>query len=215
MIKKTEGRVYVVRVLYVAYCIFMLGAMIVGIMSLINLTKIAENQNIRNVYTTDLEINALVTTLMQTGRTEEVYEFYSSFTRNREITHNIIIHALTERLPLHVAFGTAWTESNFNPTCIYQNKDKNGRVLSIDFGLFQLNSESFPRVKKEELLDVKLNTSLACKTLMDNYTKTGSWFEAICMYNRGHVTDLGIKYTSKVWERIEFLNKAFNEEDWY
>ena len=40
--------------------------------------------------------------------------------------------------------GRIQLESNFDPDCVSLNKDENGKVLSVDIGLMQINSKTAP-----------------------------------------------------------------------
>ena len=65
--------------------------------------------------------------------------FYYQITGNKEITLAIITEAEKNNIPLSLAFALAHTESSYNAKAI--NKNSNS---TIDRGLFQLNSNSFP-----------------------------------------------------------------------
>jgi hypothetical protein len=159
------------------------------------------------IYFVDVEVNKEIDQLIQQGKTEQVYKFYDQFTNNREVTHHIVIAALSQDVPINIAFATAWTESCFTKSCLGINKASNTR----DIGLFQLNDSCYPDYKESELFDIKLNSTLGCKELKDNFKSEKSWIKAVCKYNRGHVTDLGINYVSVVYEKLDILNKKYCE----
>ena len=67
--------------------------------------------------------------------------YYSKVTNNRDISQAILENAAKYNVPLSLAFALAHTESRYKITAIHRNT--NG---SIDRGLFQLNSQSFPKL---------------------------------------------------------------------
>ena len=74
--------------------------------------------------------------------------FYYQITGNKEITLAIITEAEKNNIPLSLAFALAHTESSYNAKAI--NKNSNS---TIDRGLFQLNSNSFPALTEEDFFD--------------------------------------------------------------
>ena len=74
--------------------------------------------------------------------------FYYQITGNRDVTNAILTQADANDIPLSLAFALAHTESSYNVKAINRNVNN-----SIDRGLFQLNSNSFPGLTESEFYD--------------------------------------------------------------
>lgn len=116
-----------------------------------------------------------------------------TITGNLPIARVILDNSIEFDIPIELLLAIANTESGFHPWVIGLNED------SYDIGLFQLNSISFAKELNENgieyLLDIRNNTRLASKYLVDRYQAWGSWDGAIqgyCSYSR--VTDSSLRY---------------------
>ena len=69
------------------------------------------------------DVNAELKRMMEEGKTELIYEFYDSYTKDREVTVNAISAALLYDIPLHFFMGLIHTESRF-----VKNAVGNGRT---------------------------------------------------------------------------------------
>ena len=74
--------------------------------------------------------------------------FYLHITGKRDVTYAILDEANKNDVPLSLAFALAFTESHYKATAINRNSN-----LSIDRGLFQLNSRSFPSLREEDFFN--------------------------------------------------------------
>ncbi len=108
-------------------------------------------------------------------------DYFTSFTKNREITKIIFEEAIKNDISPSLAFALAWNESRFKPLA-YNNKNPNG---SIDRGLFQLNSSSFPNLSKNDFYNPKINAKYGLQHL--NYCMKAGKNEitALAIYNAG------------------------------
>jgi hypothetical protein len=80
--------------------------------------------------------------------------------------------------------GRIQLESNFDPDCVSLNKDENGKVLSVDIGLMQINSKTAPWLWSK-VMDTPYDPTLEVvegiyidERLFDPVAniKMGSWF---------------------------------------
>ncbi|QHM74036.1 lytic transglycosylase domain-containing protein [Mixta intestinalis] len=87
----------------------------------------------------------------------------------------------------------AWQESRYNPVAINKNKSKDGKTVSSDYGIMQINSNTmwrlqkeYPGLSKEMLLDDPcLNIFIGAMLLRRNFNQYGTTWLAVGMYNAG------------------------------
>ena len=97
---------------------------------------------------TDLERDDAIGEYYRDGNTKEsVLIFFTELTGSREVASLILESAERYQIPASLAFAIAYEESRFNPAAFNDNG------TSVDRGLFQLNSKSFPKLKISEFYD--------------------------------------------------------------
>lgn len=134
------------------------------------------------------------------------------FAEKEKISNKIagaILHtALNYDVPITLAFALAFTESSYRTRAFnYSNSNK-----SFDYGLFQLNSFTFPF--NEEKMEIWNNTNLALKYLKSEYDKLGSWELALIAYNAGFVFRYNTgtrEYVKRILEKQAEINEWFKE----
>ena len=85
--------------------------------------KVMEKEMYRNIYTKNF-----------------VVDYYTEIAGSRDIAELILMYADNFDLPFSTVFSLVWTESKFKVRSVNYNKG------SVDRGLFQLNSRSFPNL---------------------------------------------------------------------
>jgi hypothetical protein len=110
-----------------------------------------------------------------------VIDFFSLIAGSREIAETILTIAEVYRIPLSLAFAIAWEESRYRPRAT-SVRNRNG---SIDRGLFQLNSHSFPKLSEADFFDIRTNTRNGLSHLRWCLDTGGSEIVALSMYNAG------------------------------
>lgn len=108
--------------------------------------------------------------------------FYTQVTGDRTVSLAILENAEKNDIPLSLAFSLAYVESRYKTTAV--NKNSNA---TIDRGLFQLNSASFPKLTEEEFFDPETSAKYGMRHLrwcMDVAGK-GNDVTALAMYNAG------------------------------
>lgn len=127
----------------------------------------------------------------------------------RDIIKIIVDTALRLKVPVNLAVALATVESRLN---IYATNNTGNASYGNDYGLFQLNSKSFPRVK---YFDPKENTLVALSYLKELYDKTGEWNSSIVYYNCGlksvWAPTSSIKHLALVLEEEKNLDIIFSE----
>ena len=110
---------------------------------------------------------------------ETVISFFSSITKSREIAVAILDNSAEYSVPASLAFALAYEESQFHPRAINRNAE------SIDRGLFQLNSKSFPNMTIEQFYDPALNARRGIAHLAYCLDEGGNEVAALAIYNAG------------------------------
>ena len=80
------------------------------------------------------------------GTKKSVVDFFSSLTNSTPIAVAILDNAVNHQVPASLAFAIAYEESRFNPKALNKND------TTVDRGLFQLNSLTFPQMSDTESL---------------------------------------------------------------
>jgi hypothetical protein len=110
---------------------------------------------------------------------DKVVSFYTNLAGSAEIAQIVIKTANGLNVPLSLAFALAWKESKFEPTAVNYNGN------SVDRGLYQLNSLSFPTVKPQEFFDPATNAEKGLGYLSQCLKDGGNEVVGLAMYNAG------------------------------
>lgn len=106
--------------------------------------------------------------------------FYNKITKDKDITRAILTEAEKNDIPLSLAFALAYTESKYKVEAVGYNT--NG---TVDRGLFQLNSNSFPNLTEEEFFDPYTSAKYGMQHLKQCLRMAGNSVSALAMYNAG------------------------------
>ncbi|WP_407425020.1 lytic transglycosylase domain-containing protein, partial [Treponema sp.] len=96
---------------------------------------------------------------------------------------NVLANSLAHRttwLRSDFAFSLAYVESRFKATAVNSNTNH-----TIDRGLFQLNSASFPKLTEAEFFDPKVSAKYGMSHLRYCMDIAGNDITALAMYNAG------------------------------
>jgi hypothetical protein len=121
-----------------------------------------------------------------------VVEFYNSITHSTEITQAVLTAADKYSIRPSLAFALCGVESQYNSRAL------NFNPISIDRGLFQLNSLSYPHLTEEDFFSVSKNTEHGMKYLRYCLDRGENEVVALAMYNAGEtrVSDTGAPMTT-------------------
>ena len=140
--------------------------------------------------------------------------FYLHITGNRDVTMAILEEAEKNDIPLSLAFALAHTESSYNAKAI--NKNSNS---TIDRGLFQLNSNSFPALSEEDFFDPFISSKYGMSHLKFCLNTAGNEVSALAMYNAGtgrvrsnKTPQSTLNYVGKIMSYQKMLDQLFNEQ---
>ncbi len=138
---------------------------------------------------------------------EAAVHFFEELAGSKQLAHIILEQTAEHQVPAPLAFALVWAESSFDPRAVNQNRS------SVDRGLFQLNSRSFPELEEAEFFDPETNARNGVAYLSECLDDGENEIVALAMYNAGRrrVNERGtpkmtLDYISKVLdyrERIE------------
>lgn len=108
-----------------------------------------------------------------------IQEFYTEIAGSAEFARLILSHSEKHGLPYSFVFSLVWNESKFNSRAVNHNSN------SIDRGLFQLNSRSFPEIPEHDFYRPEINVSHGAAYLKWCLETGGNEIVALAMYNAG------------------------------
>ena len=109
-----------------------------------------------------------------------VIEFYESVTGNRDVALAILEYADIYNIPIALAFSLAFNESRYKVRAVNGNSN-----ASVDRGLFQLNSESFPGFTEDDFFNPYISAKQGLAFLRYCLDIGGNEISALAMYNAG------------------------------
>ena len=112
--------------------------------------------------------------------------FYSNLVRGNERIVEAVYTYATD-LNKDLVFALLLNESNGKPNALNKNLDPiSGEVVSIDRGLFQLNSLSYPNLTEEEVYQIETNVKYGIAHIRGAlHRRGGNVREALWEYNAG------------------------------
>lgn len=108
-----------------------------------------------------------------------VQDFYTGIAGSAEFARLILSYSDKYDLPYSFVFSLVWNESRFNYRAVNHNPG------SIDRGLFQLNSLSFPELNEKEFFRPEINISQGTKYLRWCLDTGGNDIVGLAIYNAG------------------------------
>jgi soluble lytic murein transglycosylase-like protein len=142
-------------------------------------------------------------------------DFFAALTGSVELAAVVLANAEIFSIPPALAFSLCWEESRYNPQAV--NRKNQNR--SVDRGLFQLNSMSFPDLKDEDFFDPNTNARYGLSHLRWCLDTAGTEVAALAMYNAGvtrvrssgtpHTT---LDYISRILKRQRGIEESFTAD---
>lgn len=143
-----------------------------------------------------------------------VERFYTCIARNKDVALAILSEADNNDIPLSLAFALAYTESRYNPEAVNNNVNS-----SIDRGLFQLNSNSFPALTEADFFDPYISAKYGMSHLKFCLNSAGNEVSALAMYNAGtgrvrsnKTPQSTLNYIGKIMTYQKMLESLFVDE---
>jgi len=176
-----------------------------------NDSDIVENKLYQQFLKDEIETDSALILYHNPETKKEVINFFSEVTKSKAIAEIILLYAQKNNIPPTMAFALAEEESEFNLKAIHKNSD------SIDRGLFQLNSKSFPKLKEKDFFDARISTYYGLAHLSHCLKTTGNEVAALAMYNAGYgkITSAGtprrtLDYISRILKSKMELDIKFS-----
>jgi soluble lytic murein transglycosylase-like protein len=111
----------------------------------------------------------------------EVVAFFSALVQSEEIAAAILANADKFDISPSLAFALCWGESRFNSLAV----NRANRNRTVDRGLFQLNNESFPKLREADFFNPGTNAYYGMAHLRWCLDAGGSVVAGLAMYNAG------------------------------
>jgi hypothetical protein len=144
-----------------------------------------------------------------------VVSFFTRLCGSAELAEAILEGAALYAIPPGLSFALCWEESRYNPRAV----NRLNRDGSVDRGLFQLNSGSFPKLTEYEFFNPRINAVYGMAHLRLCLDTGGSEITALAMYNAGttRVRAGGtprqtLDYTARVLAARRKIDRVFLEE---
>lgn len=131
-------------------------------------------------------------------------DFFSSLTRSETLARVILENSEKYSVRPSLAFALALEESDFKADAINKNGD------SVDRGLFQLNSKSYPKLKIQEFYDPALNARYGLAHLQGCLAEAGNEVAALAMYNAGNNR---VRKGSTPQRTLDYVSRILAYED--
>jgi len=142
---------------------------------------------------------------------DKVLNFFEAISGSSNIAAAILENASKFDIAPALAFSLCAEESAYNPQAFNRNKNE-----TVDRGLFQLNSASFPYLKVVEFYDPALNAWYGIAHLRWCMDTAGTEVAALAMYNAGmtRVHSGGtpkqtLDYISRILQRQKKIESLF------
>ena len=145
---------------------------------------------------------------------EEVLAFFRKLSGSADIAAEILKSADAFNIKPALAFSLCAEESAYNPHALNRNKND-----TIDRGLFQLNSQTFPKLKVEDFYNPGINAWYGLAHLRWCLDTAGTELAGLAMYNAGsnRVSSIGtpkktLDYVSRILMRQQKIEELFLSE---
>lgn len=140
--------------------------------------------------------------------------FYTQITGNKDVAQAILTEADNNDIPLSLAFALAHTESNY-----ITNATNNNTNATVDRGLFQLNSDSFPSLSEADFFDPFVSSKYGMAHLKFCLNTAGNEVSALAMYNAGtgrvrsnKTPQSTLNYIGRIISYQKMLEQLFSEQ---
>jgi soluble lytic murein transglycosylase-like protein len=124
--------------------------------------------------------DAITPYLQDEGTRKDAAQFFASLVHSETIADTVLENAGKNGIRPSLAFALAFEESRFKANAVHDNGD------SIDRGLFQLNSKSFPKLSETQVFDPEVNARYGLAHLRFCLDEGGNEVAGLAMYNAGN-----------------------------
>jgi len=145
---------------------------------------------------------------------EKTLGFFKDITGSYKVAEVILANSAVYKIAPALAFSLCAEESGYNPQALNRNLND-----TIDRGLFQLNSASFPHLNVVDFYNIELNARYGLSHLRWCLDTAGTDVAALAMYNAGmtRVKSNGtpkhtLDYVSRILSRQRKIERLFLTE---
>jgi len=145
---------------------------------------------------------------------EKVLVFFGDLTGSYKIAEAVLTNSAVYKIAPALAFSLCAEESGYNPQALNRNRND-----TIDRGLFQLNSASFPKLSVVDFYNIDINARYGLSHLRWCLDSAGTEVAALAMYNAGstRVNSHGtpkhtLDYVSRILGRQRKIERLFLTE---
>ena len=143
-----------------------------------------------------------------------VVAFFQGITGSEEVAEAILLNASENDIPPALVFALCAEESAYNPRAFNRNRNE-----TVDRGLFQLNSATFPELSQDDFYDTHENARHGISHFRWCLDTAGTEVAGLAMYNAGagRVSSLGtpkgtLDYVSRILKRERKIEELFMTE---
>ena len=111
-----------------------------------------------------------------------VVDFFVSLAGSEDVALHTIYYSDKFEIPFLTSFSIAYVESRFLPTA----ENRNNSNLSIDRGVFQLNSYSFPHLQVNDFWNPEISARYGLSYFQWCLEQSTNTEMALAMYNAGY-----------------------------
>jgi hypothetical protein len=144
-----------------------------------------------------------------------VVEFFALVSGSPETAEIILEESERRGVSPSLAFALCWEESRYDRLAV-NRRNRNG---SVDRGLFQLNSDSFPQLGEADFFNPRINVFYGIAHLRLCLDAGGSEIAALAMYNAGAVRvrtggtpKQTLDYAARILSSRRKIDALFREE---
>lgn len=171
--------------------------------------------NIENKYFIIIQNRESINNIIRLDQEFFLKKFLERYNNNKNV-EIIFRRALEYNVPIPLAFGLAVQESSLRSGAYQSNKDG-----SIDRGLFQLNTKSYPFLTKAQMYDPEINAKYGMAHIKELYDKNGSYEQSLMDYNCGNLNRINkgtVEHVLKILKEEEKINEmlvlAYEQFNW-
>lgn len=151
--------------------------------------------------------------LYNNSETKEIVEnFFNNCTNSEKVSTAILQYAAEYEIPLSLAFAVPWVESRYYQKAVNYNR------YSVDRGLFQLNSLSFPDLKEKDFFDLETNARHGLEYLKKCIELGKNEIVGLAMYNAGMyrvehygIPKMTLNYINEILTKKESIEREFTK----
>ena len=135
---------------------------------------------------------------------KQVVAFFEGITGSEETASLILFYSSINNVPPALAFSLCAEESSYNQRAYNRNQNE-----TVDRGLFQLNSASFPKLSVEDFYNPAINVRYGIAHLRWCLDIAGTDVAALAMYNAGETR---VRSNGAPKKTLDYISRILNRQ---